>query len=259
VCIDFYGRYQSQAIRVAGGGDRVGYVDPAGVTTIDADPISMLRGAPHPELAKRFIRFTLSVPGQALWQFRVDEELEDDLGPVHFELRRMIIRRSMYDTHFERFIDQVNPYEIATPAQHSDRHVRSFIAPLFAAMAMDIHGELIAAWNAIITHPAYPDTGSIVAAEDVTDSTLARMLELFDTMPTIEGPDDEQYPLQRTEHLGTVRAGWLRGGWTEAGLWPAEADPQDVMRRRFADFFRANYKAIVELREQHTQTTARSR
>ena len=51
VCIDFNGRYQSQAIRSHGGGDRIAYIDPPGATMIDPDPISMLLGAPNPEMA----------------------------------------------------------------------------------------------------------------------------------------------------------------------------------------------------------------
>jgi ABC-type Fe3+ transport system substrate-binding protein len=47
VCIDFLGRFQAQALREAGDPDRLGYIDPRGGTTIDADPISMLRNAPH--------------------------------------------------------------------------------------------------------------------------------------------------------------------------------------------------------------------
>ena len=57
VCIDFYGRYQSQAIANRGGGDRVGYIDPPGATMIDPDPISLLRNAPNEKIAKRFIEF----------------------------------------------------------------------------------------------------------------------------------------------------------------------------------------------------------
>ncbi|MHC4710407.1 MAG: CinA family nicotinamide mononucleotide deamidase-related protein [Planctomycetota bacterium] len=73
LCIDFFGRYQAQAIKSAGGRRRIGYIDPAGETSIDADPISMLGGAPRPDLARRFIEFCLSEPGQSLWQFPVGE------------------------------------------------------------------------------------------------------------------------------------------------------------------------------------------
>jgi iron(III) transport system substrate-binding protein len=247
VCIDFYGRYQSQAIKAAGDPDRLGYIDPPGVTVIDPDPISMLRGAPHPELAKRFIEFCLSVEGQSLWQFRIDDPIDDGLGPDQFELRRMIIRRSMYETQFDRMIDQVNPFEIASEPEHANRNMRSFIAIVFAAMAMETHDHLRRAWDAIVEHPAYPAGGRIVTAVEVDDPTLKRMLERFDAMPMIPTPDGEALSLATAEHLGTIKQGWLRNDWAEAGLWPTHASPRDAMIRRFAAFFREQYDAIVEI------------
>jgi len=250
VCIDFYGRYQSQAIKVAGGGDRVGYVDPPGVTTIDADPISMLRGAPHPQMARRFIEFCLTEEAQALWQFRVNDGAGDGLGPHAFELRRMPIRRSMYMKYFDRLIDRVNPFQFATAAEHPDRNMRSFIAILFSAMAMENHDELIRAWSVIVDHPAYPADGAIALADDVDDPTLNRMLELFDAMPEIEGADGGALSLATTAHLAAIREGWLKKGWADSGLWPPHAMPRDVMRRRFAVFFRDNYRRILKLAEE---------
>ena len=247
VCIDFYGRYQSQAIKVAGGGDRVGYVDPPGVSTIDADPISMLRGAPHPQLARRFIEFCLTEEAQALWQFRADDPIDDGLGPRQFELRRMPIRRSMYEEYSDRLIDQVNPFEFATAAEHPDRNMRSFLAILFTAMAMDSHDELIAAWDAIVEHRAYPAGGRIVLAEDVDDPALKNMLELFDAMPDLEAPGGAPLSLATTAHLGEIKEGWLKKSWADDRLWPREANPRDEMRRRFAVFFRDNYRRIVAL------------
>jgi ABC-type Fe3+ transport system substrate-binding protein len=116
VCIDFLGRFQAQALREAGDPDRLGSIDPRGGTTIDADPISMLRNAPHPETAKRFIEFCLTDEGQALWQFpRRIANNTDRLGPERYELRRMPVRRAMYEKYADRFVDRVNPFEMVTP------------------------------------------------------------------------------------------------------------------------------------------------
>ncbi len=162
VCIDFYGRYEAQRTRDAAvkaglaGADalgRVGYVDPPGETVIDPDPIGVLTGAPNPELARRFIDFVLSRDGQSLWQFPVASE---GLGPRDFELRRLPIRRSMYRDDFTRFVDQVDPWTIATPVAAPNRAMRAFIAPLFRAMALDQAETLQDAWRVIIMHPGYP-------------------------------------------------------------------------------------------------------
>lgn len=79
--IDFYGRYQAQAVLDAGGGNRLGYIDPKGQTVIDPDPIAMLSNAPNRETAERFIRFALSDEGQALWQFKAKIRADGELGP----------------------------------------------------------------------------------------------------------------------------------------------------------------------------------
>jgi iron(III) transport system substrate-binding protein len=258
VCIDFFGRYQSQAIIDAGGGDRIGYIDPPGATTIDADPISMLRGAPNPQLARRFIEFTLTEQGQALWQFPARESAAraeaHELGPERFELRRLPVLRSMYDTHMDRMVDQVNAFEIAGPLDDRNPHFRSFIAVLFAAMAMDTHHDLQRAWRAIVTHPAYPKDHApdrIVTAsdEDITDPTLRRMLELFDAMPMVIGPAGREYSLADLDDLAELREGWLRGGWREHRLWHPESTPADALRQHAVRFFRENYREIVRLGE----------
>ncbi len=249
ICIDFYGRYQAQSVKEAGGGDRLGYVDPPGLTTIDPDPIAMLNGARDPELARRFIEYSLSERAQALWQFPIEDDVDDDLGPTRFELRRLPIRRSMYEKYRQRMIDDVDPFALGTPIANLDRNYRSFVAVLFTAMAMDSHHELAAAWKAIVQHPAYPhgSSGAIVTADMVSDLQLRRMLEIFDAMPTIEGPDGAIFDLADPAVLGLVKAGWLRGGWADAELWPKAAKPADVLRRRFGGQFREHYRQIVEI------------
>jgi hypothetical protein len=249
ICIDFYGRFQSQAIESSGGGDRVGYVDPPGQTSIDADPISMLRGAPHPETARRFIEFCLTESAQALWQFPAAEPQPGGLGPSRFELRRMPILRAMYMHHFDRFIDQVNPFGLAQPVQHPDRNFRAFISELFAGTAMDVHDELIAAWSAIVEHHAYPLTDGLVASDDrfITDPQLKRMLELFDAFPSLPGPGGAELSLAEPANLAALNRGWLRQEWQKERLWSPQSTPSDAMRRRFAAFYRQQYREIVEI------------
>jgi iron(III) transport system substrate-binding protein len=258
LCIDFYGRYQAQSLREAARSlgdpslDRLGYVDPPGQTVIDPDPIALLAGAPEPELAKRFVEFVLLPEGQALWQFRAGSAAEGDApaGPDRFELRRMPVRRDFYRLHRERMVDQVDPFEVASSVPDYDPAMRSFIPPLLSAMAIDRIALLRRAWRAIAEHPAYPDpaaAGGIVTAAEVADPTLRRMLELFDAMPTLPGPDGRERSLADREERAEVRNGWLRGRWRESGLWPAESSPATELRRRCGEFFERNYREILEL------------
>jgi len=250
ICIDFYGRFQSQVLVDAGDPDRVGYVDPPGESTIDPDPVSMLNGAPHADIARHFIEFCLSEPGQALWQFRIGGGTADIPGPQQFELRRLPILRSMYANHMSRMIDHVNPFDLAQAARYPDSNFRAFIAPLFAAMAMDSHDELSTAWKAIIDHPAYPrgsDAPAIVTADDVADPTLREMLAAFDELPVVFGPDGNSYPMADPASLPTVRNGWLKGQWIDAGLWNPQVSPADALRREWGRYFRGRYARVVEV------------
>ncbi len=251
VCIDFYGRYEAQrtkaaAIRSGESADtpgRIGYVDPPGETKIDPDPIGMLNGAPNPELGRRFIEFVLSEQGQALWQYPIAEE---GIGPRRFELRRLPIRRSMYEDHFDFFVDKVNPWVIARPVENPNRAMRSFITPVFQSMALDQPRLLTEAWKKIISHPAYPsDATGVVTADDVENAELADMIREFDAMPEVVGPDGQVYPLSDSSVLAEVKAGWLRGGWKSEGLWPLEADPTQAFRKRSREFFKAQYESIL--------------
>ncbi len=251
VCIDFYGRFQSQALKKAGDEHRLGYVDPPGGSTIDADPISMLRGAPHPEIAKRFIEFCLSDEGQALWQFEAKDSNGVDssaMGPTRYELRRLPVKRSMYEKYKSRMIDQVDTYAIATPVRYPNPNFRDLIAPMYAAMAIDNHQHLREAWNAIVDHPAYPrDARGIVSAEDVDDPQLRNMLIAFDALPAIPRPNGDPLQLSNEDTLAEVRNGWIKGGWGKDRLWDAQSTPMDALRRTMGQAFQTQYKAVVSL------------
>ncbi len=245
VSIDFYGRYQAQAVKSSGGGDRVGYIDPPRATMIDPDPISLLRGAPNKEMAVRFITYGMTKEAQALWQFEINDEVDDDLGPERFELRRMPVRREMYAKYIGRMVDQINPYETARPAPYPDRNMRAFIAPIFSAMAMDNHEVLMRAWETIVHHPHYPDTAAIVTAEDVTDFDLKAMLLAFDAMPMIPTNTGGELSMATPDNRKTLKYGWLRDQWIDDGLWHPEDYGSDALKRETAEFFKRQYTLIV--------------
>lgn len=133
--IDFYARSQMQAINEG----RMGYVEPANATVINPDPIGMLKGAPHRELAKRFVEFVLSEQGQRLF----DTKAGKPGGPKLSTLRRLPIRQSVYaDMH--DFADPVNPFEQASTFNTSRDRTKTFgiIGELVQASCMDLLIEL---------------------------------------------------------------------------------------------------------------------
>lgn len=254
ICIDFYGRSQSQslvdadrAVRGDAAPPRVGYVDPIGKTVIDSDPVAVLRNPIDREMAQRFIAFVLSDEGQALWQYRTGSPG----GPTQFELRRMPIKRSFINAHLDRFVDRVDPFAIAQSPSHPNSDARLFVTPLFAGMAMDVHELLTVAWRRITEHPAYPSGPGVVTAEMVSDPQLKRWLEQFDALPVIPGPNGVLYDLADPSQLRAVAEGWIgRGGkpplWSDAGLWPVELRGSEALRRRVRAFFEGQYRAIID-------------
>lgn len=201
VAIDFYGRFQSQAMLQPGQTaeeSRVGYVDPPGVTFIDPDPVTLLRGAPHPELARRFIRFTLTPEGQALWQLPARERgaaaspASDGLGPERYELRRMPVRRDFFEPPMRsRMIDQIDPYAIASTV--GSKGWRSAIKPMMSAFGIDTHTKLAKAWRALHALPPGPERD--------------RLFELFYAMPQHTMLDGTVLPFNE-ENYGKIRGDW---------------------------------------------------
>ena len=248
-CIDFYGRYQAQAIATAGDPDRLGYVDPLGQTVIDPDPVALLSNAPNRETAERFIRFALSDDGQALWQFRVNAQVGALNGPVEFELRRMPVRRDFIAKYHSQFMDDVDPFTLASAVKDPDKNARSYIAPLFSAMCADRRDELASAWKAIYTHPKYPHEIIFVTAANVDDAELKSMLLAFDAMPIVTGPENVRYEMSTREGRASIKEGYLKGKWKSANLWPEGATPIDELRRHFGSFFHEQYSRIMHTRE----------
>ena len=240
-CIDFYGRAQVAALEAAGISGRIKYRDAAGQTVVDADPISLLRGAPNPELAKRFIRFCLTTEAQALWQLPPS----DPDGPERFALRRLPIRAEVYEHLGDRMLDQVDPFSEAQVAAYPNRAARAFIVPLFLDRAVDHRDELREAWQAIVEHPAYPATDGVVMAADVDDPELRLMLQHFDALPSVPMPNDTMADLNDPETLAAVKAGWLREGFLAMGWWDLESNGTHALQGRASTFFLEQYQKVV--------------
>jgi iron(III) transport system substrate-binding protein len=167
MCIDYYGLVQAAAVARPDGGSRVMYVSPVGGSTPDADCIALLRGAPHAELARRFVHFCLTPEGQQLWCYRVGAPG----GPIKYALHRPPIRRDMYvEDRLAFFADRdMRPYALA----ESFTYHPEWTAPLFnfirvftRAMCLDPDEELRDAWRAILdAGMAYPESPAMQALQ----------------------------------------------------------------------------------------------
>jgi ABC-type Fe3+ transport system substrate-binding protein len=107
IVIDFFGRIHI----TRAGPDIVGFVIPDGGSALDPDPVAMLKGAPHPELAGRFIRFVVSDEGQRLWTFKPGAAG----GPRKSALGRLSVLPSLYEREGASMLDPANPFQGAPP------------------------------------------------------------------------------------------------------------------------------------------------
>ncbi len=238
LAIDFYGRGQAQTVPSG----RVGYAEPEAAVYVDADPISILNGAPHPELAKRFVEFCMTEQGQALWQFPpLDTPAgahnpvganDQPLGPRHNALRRMPVRRLMYDKHLAHFIDQANPYEFVSNI--SNPGWRTGVQVMMGCFAVDIPQECSAAWGAICRARLDPDY-----PEDVLARMEATYLAWPETPVDADGAFDDKDP---AEHIAWTEEnyGSIRDSWRPQGALPRA-------RIYYTRWFRAQYRRVLDI------------
>ena len=212
-CIDYYGRFQRESLAALGIPSRVGYIAPAGETAIEADPIALLRGAPHRDLAVAFIEFVLSDDGQKLWAFRRGVPG----GPEKYTLGRLPISPRLYGAAFagQRAALGENPYDETGRLDYHPAWTGSLfgvIAFVVRAMCVDTGPELKAAYHAL-TKAHFPPEATAVF-DDVSMVDYA----------TISGP--LQAALRAADPL--VEADWSR---------------------RLVEQFRAQYRRVVALAE----------
>lgn len=237
LAIDFYGRGQAQTVSEAGDPDRVSYIDPAGEVYIDADPISILRGGPDPELARRFLRFVLSEEGQALWQFNATTREAgkanppgpdgEPMGPERSELRRMPIRRSLYAKYFDSFKDPVIPFDLASDLENPGW--RTGVQMMMGAFGIDSAQQCRRAREAIITAERDPGFPAEV---------LAEMRSRFHAFPFTPVPGEAGEPAWVPFTEATYRE--VRNQWRD----PVN---EATLRIRYTRYFIDRYKEVVAM------------
>jgi ABC-type Fe3+ transport system substrate-binding protein len=145
IVIDFYGR--NHVIRV--GPQIVEFIIPEGGSTIDSDPIALLKGAKHAELANHFIEFVISPPGQRLWVFKAGVPG----GPARNVLGRLSVLPELYKNESDRMFDPTNPFAQAGALKADAKasgYRRAFMGDLIKSTLVDNFAALTAARRAII-------------------------------------------------------------------------------------------------------------
>lgn len=152
IAVDFYGFAQAQHLEKRSGSKRFNFAFPRGGCSPSPDPIAIFRGAPHPETAKLFIEYVMSIDGQKLVGFKVGTPG----GPVKIPLARTPILKTIFT---DKSLDQyrvdptVDPYAASVGFVSHKKWlapVFSVIGPLIKWAFIDLNDELRAAWGAIL-------------------------------------------------------------------------------------------------------------
>jgi iron(III) transport system substrate-binding protein len=186
--IDFYARTQIAAIEPG----RVGYIEPRGATVITPEPIGIVTGAQHLELARRFIEFMLSEPAQRLWITKADPQRE----PPEMTLRRLPIRRSAYD-HPESFTDYTNPFLAAGDFNTRGERTSEFglLDELIALSCIDLLPELRETRREILASPRARELDAKLARFPVDEAASRQGVAAYRKM--LSGDPREWLDLQR--------------------------------------------------------------
>jgi ABC-type Fe3+ transport system substrate-binding protein len=176
--IDFYARAKiAQA-----GSEKLGFIAPQGQNVITPDPIAILRGAPHKELAEKFVAFVLSPAGQKLWMLPKGAEG----GPQQETLFRAPILPAMYQPIPKNSLVQADPYKTKNVRPYEAKKAaarRVVLDDLIGAVLIENHNAIKGRQSAfgdmkqIMLAPSEED---VMAATKFWNDPVARQNQLND-------------------------------------------------------------------------------
>jgi len=207
MCIDFYGRSYEEDFTTADGRPRLKWIAPHAGTTLSGDPIAVLKGAPHPEIAQAFVEFCLTPEAQRIWFARPGTPG----GPISRSLHRMPVRKDVYtpENVAASSMPGVHPYtdegNFTYRPDLTGGKAFNTIRNLVKVMCIDPHEEMKEAWQALRDAGMPPDA-------------LAVFLDVSQVPYSVTGKGDPRLdtkdPLQAAAHAaemsGTFRSNYLR-------------------------------------------------
>ncbi|MES2661382.1 MAG: extracellular solute-binding protein [Verrucomicrobiota bacterium] len=207
MCIDFYGRSYTHELTTNDGSPRVIWVAPLGGTTLSGDPVAVLKGAEHPEVAQSFVEFCLSPEGQVLWFGKPGTPG----GPKNRALYRSPIRRDIYTP--ENLANSTNPGVLPYDDPGNFVYQRELtgasfntLRQLVKIMCIDSHEEMKAAWSAM-REAGMPED----AMEVFSDVSIVNYAKAGHGDPILDGPDALK-AADRAAELGE----WFRANYRKA-------------------------------------------
>jgi len=168
--IDQYAQTVVEAI----GGDVMQFVLPEGVTVVNADAIAVIKGAPAPGLASRFIEYVLGDQGQRL--------LFQPAGTAgqRYSLHRFPVRAALYDGPDA---PPTRPYEYRASFVYDTKTAGRrwrFMNDLIGVWLIDAHDDLATAWQTVIRRGATEADMAVLCAFPVPVRDIDRVLADWD-------------------------------------------------------------------------------
>ncbi len=209
MCIDFYGRSYASDLTTLSGQPRVVWIAPKGGTTLSPDPVGVLKGAPHTQVAQAFVEFCLSPEAQIIWFLKPGTPG----GPKLRALHRSPIRRDVYTPGnlANSTMPGVHPYEDAGNFSYQqDLTGASFntLRQLVKVMCIDSHEEMKSAWRALRDAGMPADALAVFSDVSIMPYASARNGD-----PGFDGKE----PLKTAQHATRI------GEWFRANYRKAEA------------------------------------
>ncbi len=144
ISIDFY----AGAAIAEAGADKLGFVYPNRLTVVNPDPIAILKGAPHPKLAREFLKYVLSDQAQRLWFLPKGSPG----GPAKYNLMRVPILKDLIEKEAQNSSMTYNPFLIEGTLDYKQDFGSkrwTILNDFLRAALIDTHQDLVDAWKAI--------------------------------------------------------------------------------------------------------------
>jgi ABC-type Fe3+ transport system substrate-binding protein len=209
MCIDFYGRSYAHELKSPSGKPRVVWIAPRGGTTLSADPIGVLKGAPNSEVAQKFVEFCLSDEAQVMWFAKPGTPH----GPKERALHRTPIRRDVYTPELlaDSTMPKADPYHDPgnfTYQKELTGAAFNTLRQLVKVMCIDSHEEMKSAWLALKEAGMPADALAVFSDVSIMPYATGGKGD-----PRFDGSD----ALQTAEHSARI------GEWFRANYRKAEA------------------------------------
>ncbi len=221
MCIDFYGRSFAEELSSRSGEPRVVWIAPVGGTTLSGDPVAVLKGAAHLEVAQHFVEFCLSPEAQTLWFGKP----ATSGGPKDRALHRTPIRRDIYTP--ENLANSTMPFAKPYDDPGNFTYQRELTGQAFntlrqlvKVMCVDSHEEMKSAWLALRAAGMPADAVAVFSDISLVDYTKAGKGD-----PVLDGGDALK-AADRAAEIGE----WFRANYRKAEAMARAQSPTATTR-----------------------------